>query len=103
MRAMTDIASNRSPLASLTARMRGCSASSSDVRHWVDDFSTQLALVAAGEVITLIPRLARPPLREGLVPRPLRRPPQREVHAVWRNSANASPAIQAVLAELGDA
>ncbi|MER7076705.1 DNA-binding transcriptional regulator, LysR family [Saccharopolyspora kobensis] len=72
-----------------------------DVRHWVDDFSTQLALVAAGEVLALIPRLARPPLREGLVPRPLRRPPQREVHAVWRSSADASPAIRTVLAELG--
>jgi DNA-binding transcriptional LysR family regulator len=72
-----------------------------DVRHLVDDFATQLALVASGEVIALIPRLARPPLGEGLVSRPLRRPPKREVHAAWRRSANASPAIQAVLAELG--
>lgn len=72
-----------------------------DVRHLVDDFATQLSLVAAGEVIALIPRLARPPLGEGLVSRPLRRPPKREVRAAWRRSANASPAIQAVLAELG--
>lgn len=71
-----------------------------DVRHLVDDFATQLSLVASGEVIALIPRLARPPLREGLVSRPLRRPPKREVHAAWRRSANANPAIQAVLAEL---
>lgn len=72
-----------------------------DVRHLVDDFATQLSLVAAGEVIALIPRLARPPLGAGLVARPLRRPPKREVRAAWRRSANASPAIQAVLAELG--
>ncbi len=71
-----------------------------DVRHLIDDFSTQLSLVASGEVIALIPRLARPPLGEGLVSRPLRRPPRREVHAAWRRSADASPAIQAVLAEL---
>jgi DNA-binding transcriptional LysR family regulator len=71
-----------------------------DVRHLVDDFATQLSLVASGEVIALIPRLARPPLGEGLVSRPLRRPPKREVHAAWRRSANASPAIQAVLAAL---
>ncbi|MGW1680419.1 LysR family transcriptional regulator [Saccharopolyspora sp. NPDC002376] len=71
-----------------------------DVCHSVDDFSTQLSLVAGGEVLALIPRLARPPLRESLVSQPLRRPPQREVHAVWRTSANASPAIQAALAEL---
>ncbi|RZU75459.1 DNA-binding transcriptional LysR family regulator [Micromonospora kangleipakensis] len=71
-----------------------------DVRHLVDDFATQLSLVASGDVIALIPRLARPPLGEGLVSRPLRRQPKREVHAAWRRSANASPAIQAVLAEL---
>ncbi len=71
-----------------------------DVRHLVDDFATQLSLVASGDVIALIPRLARPPLREGLVSRPLRRPPKRKVHAAWRRSANDSPAIQAVLAEL---
>ncbi|MCG8918120.1 LysR family transcriptional regulator [Actinokineospora sp. PR83] len=71
-----------------------------DVRHLVDDFSTQLSLVSADRVIALVPRLARPPLGEGLVSRPLRRPPKREVHATWRRSAGASPAIRAVLAEL---
>lgn len=72
-----------------------------DVRHLIDDFATQLSLVAAGDVIALVPRLARPPLGEGLVSRPLRRPPKREVYAAWRRSADASPAIQAVLAVLG--
>ncbi len=71
-----------------------------DVRHLVDDFATQLSLVASGEVIALIPRLARPPLKEGLVVRALRRQPKRAVHAAWRRSADASPAIKAVLAEL---
>ncbi|MGW3962464.1 LysR substrate-binding domain-containing protein [Amycolatopsis sp. NPDC005003] len=74
-----------------------------DVRHRVDDFATQLSLVASGQVVALIPRLARPPLGENLIARPLRRPPKREVHAVWRRSAEASPAIRAVLAELGAA
>lgn len=72
-----------------------------DVRHLVDDFATQLSLVASGEVVALIPRLARPALPEGLVSRPLRRPPRREVQAAWRRSADVSPAIRAVLAELG--
>lgn len=72
-----------------------------DVRHLVDDFATQLSLVASGEVIALIPRLARPPLGEDLVALPLRRPPKREVHAAWRRSADASPAIRALLAEFG--
>jgi len=73
-----------------------------DVRHLIEDFATQLSLVASGDVIALIPRLARPPLG-GLVARPLLRQPKREVHAAWRRSANASPAIQAALAELGSA
>jgi DNA-binding transcriptional LysR family regulator len=72
-----------------------------DVRHLVDDFASQLSLIAAGDVLALIPRLARPPLGEALVSRPLRRQPRREVYAAWRRSASASPAIQAVLAELG--
>jgi DNA-binding transcriptional LysR family regulator len=72
-----------------------------DVRHLVDDFATQLSLVAAADVLALIPRLARPPLGEGLVSRPLRRPPKRAVYAAWRRSANASPAIKALLKELG--
>jgi DNA-binding transcriptional LysR family regulator len=71
-----------------------------DVRHLVDDFATQLSLIASGGVLALIPRLARAPLGEGLVARPLRRQPKREVRAAWRRSANASPAIQALLAEL---
>lgn len=71
-----------------------------DVRHRVDDFATQLALVASGEVVALVPRLARPPLADDLVAVPLARPPRREVHAAWRRSADTSPAIRAVLAEL---
>lgn len=71
-----------------------------EVRHQVDDFATQLSLVAGGAVIALIPRLARPPLPDGLVSRALRRPPERVVHAAWRRSADANPAIHALLAEL---
>ncbi|VVJ16263.1 Transcriptional regulator [Amycolatopsis camponoti] len=72
-----------------------------DVRHLVDDFATQLSLVTSGEVIALIPRLARPPLGDDLIAHPLRRQPKREVHAAWRQSADASPALRAVLAEFG--
>lgn len=71
-----------------------------DVWHLIDDFATQLALVSAGEVIALIPRLARPPLGDNLVVRPVDPPPVRQVCAVWRRSADASPAIRAVLSEL---
>ncbi len=73
-----------------------------DVRHLLDDFATQLSLVDSGDVIALIPRLARPPLGEGLVARLLRRPPKREVYAAWRRSADTSPSIRAVLAQLAE-
>jgi DNA-binding transcriptional LysR family regulator len=73
-----------------------------DVHHLVDDFATQLSLVASGAVIAMIPRLARPPLTDGLVSRPLRHAPEREVQAVWRRSADTSPAIRAVFTELGN-
>lgn len=70
------------------------------VAHLVDDFATQLALIDADDAVALIPRLARPPMPNTLVARPLHRPPTREVHAVWRHSADASPAIRAMLTEL---
>lgn len=72
-----------------------------DVLHLIDDFSTQLALVAAQDVLALIPRLARPPLGADLTCRELLRQPKRDVHAVWRISADDSPTIRALLAELG--
>ena len=79
---------------------RGRARATPTCATWIDDFATQVCLVAAGDVVALIPRLARPPLGEEVVARPLRRPPKREVHAAWRRSANASPAIQTMLAEL---
>ncbi|KAA0021340.1 LysR family transcriptional regulator [Antrihabitans cavernicola] len=71
-----------------------------NVRHLVDDFATQLALAASDNVVALVPRLARPAVGDELVVRPLRRQPKRDVAAAWRHSADASPAIRAVLAEL---
>lgn len=71
-----------------------------DVRHLVDDFSSQLSLVASANVVALIPRLARPPLGDDLVALALQRPPTREVHAAWRRSAESSPSIRALVAEL---
>jgi hypothetical protein len=39
-------------------------------------------------------------MRDGLVSVPLRRAPSRDVFAVWRTSADASPALHAVLTQL---
>ncbi|EGD53295.1 LysR family transcriptional regulator [Gordonia neofelifaecis] len=71
-----------------------------DVVHSVDDFGTQMALVAAGDEVALIPRLARPRVPDGVVVRELHAAPRREVYTVWRQSAEADPALRAVLTEL---
>ena len=71
-----------------------------DVVHSVDDFGTQMALVAADRVLALIPRLARPRVPDGVVVRELHDAPRREVHTVWRSSGEADPALRAVLSAL---
>ncbi|MCB1253111.1 MAG: LysR family transcriptional regulator [Austwickia sp.] len=71
-----------------------------EVRHRIDDFSTQIALVAAGGGIALVPRLARPALPAGLVALPVSPAPTRTVEAAWRRSSQDSPAIRVVLAAL---
>lgn len=81
-------------------RMLASSTQEPDVHHVADDFSTQMALVKDSDFLALMPRLARPPLIKGLTSLPLRRPPRREVSAVWRHSSDASPAIQAMLSVL---
>jgi DNA-binding transcriptional LysR family regulator len=67
-----------------------------EVRHLVDDFASQLALVAAGDVIALMPRLARPPVGDELVVREIQPAPTRLISLAWRKSADDSPAIRAV-------
>ncbi|WP_114201677.1 LysR family transcriptional regulator [Janibacter anophelis] len=74
-----------------------------EVLHSADDFSTQMALVAEGDVFALVPRLARPQPPPGVVVLPLSGPPSREVRAVWRSSSDASPGIRAVIAALAPA
>ncbi|WP_026919330.1 LysR family transcriptional regulator [Gordonia shandongensis] len=82
-------------------RLFAGSETAPDVVHSVDDFGTQMALVAAGDVVALIPRLARPTVPDGVVVRELQGAPRREVHTVWRSSGQDDPALRAVLAELG--
>lgn len=67
------------------------------VRHRVDDFSTQLALVESGGVIALIPRLARSALPPTVRAVPVEPPPVRRIDAVWRASSETNPAVHAVV------
>jgi molybdate transport repressor ModE-like protein len=70
------------------------------VSHTASEHSTQLALVAAGLGVALIPRLGRDPIPAGVRFARLTPAPVRRVFAVWRTSASARPAIGAMLAAL---
>ncbi|MGP3984842.1 LysR family transcriptional regulator [Streptomyces sp. KR80] len=65
-----------------------------DLAHQVAEYQTQLALVAAGLGIALVPRLGRGPLPEGAVALPLDPTPVRRLYALWRPGAARRPAIR---------
>ncbi|MFJ9845740.1 LysR family transcriptional regulator [Kitasatospora sp. NPDC101155] len=71
-----------------------------DVRYQVGEFETQIALVAAGLGMGLVPRLGRGPLPAGVVARPVASQPSRRVFALWRAQASRRPAITAALAAM---
>lgn len=68
--------------------------------HTASEHSTQLALVAAGLGVALVPRLGREPTPSGVRFLALRPAPQRRVHVVWRCSAAGRPAVRAVVNSL---
>ncbi|MFE2351611.1 LysR family transcriptional regulator [Kitasatospora cineracea] len=71
-----------------------------DVAHRVGEFQTQLALIAAGLGLGLIPRLGRGPLPPGVAARPVTPEPVRRVHALWRTQTSRRPAVTATLTAL---
>ncbi|BCJ34309.1 LysR family transcriptional regulator [Actinocatenispora thailandica] len=73
------------------------------VPHTASEHATQLALVAAGLGVALLPRLGRDPVPDGVRFAAVRPAPVRRVFAVWRSAAARQPAIRAALAALRDA
>ncbi|GAA1260387.1 LysR family transcriptional regulator [Kitasatospora nipponensis] len=71
-----------------------------DVLYQVGEFETQIALVAAGLGIGLVPRLGRGPLPPEVLARPVVPEPSRRVFALWRTQASRRPAITAALAAM---
>ncbi|GAA0361695.1 hypothetical protein GCM10009530_09080 [Microbispora corallina] len=67
-------------------------------RHHADDFATVLALVAAGQGVSLVPQLAaaEPPAGVRLVPLPTRR----RTRVAYRRGAAAHPAVAAFVSAL---
>jgi DNA-binding transcriptional LysR family regulator len=70
------------------------------IRHTASEHGTQLALVAAGLGVALIPRLGRDPTPPGIRFVPLDPAPVRRVHLAWRASTGRRPTVGAALAAL---
>jgi DNA-binding transcriptional LysR family regulator len=68
------------------------------VRHHADDFSTVLALVAAGQGVSLVPQLAaaQPPAGVRLVPLPTRR----RTRIAYRQGSATHPAVAAAVSAI---
>ncbi|MGW6461271.1 LysR family transcriptional regulator [Streptomyces sp. NPDC055078] len=80
-----------------TLRAAGCEP---DLAHQAEENHTQLALVAAGLGIAMIPRLGRGTLPPGVVAVPLDPVPRRRLYALWRTGAARRPSITATVAAL---
>lgn len=81
------------------ARMHHGTGSPPRIEHVAADFSSHLAMAAAGLAVALVPRLGRGPLPPGAVAVPVRDPvPTREVAVVHRASMDGSPSVVAVVA-----
>ncbi|WP_431771104.1 LysR family transcriptional regulator [Streptomyces cucumeris] len=64
-----------------------------DLAYQAAENHTQVALVAAGLGIALMPRLGRGTLPEGVTAVPLEPVPVRRLYALWRTGASRRPAI----------
>lgn len=71
-----------------------------DIRHRAEENHTQLALLAAGLGVAMIPRLGRGQLPPGVVAVPLDPVPVRRLYALWRTEAARRPAITAAVSAL---
>ncbi|WKX70425.1 LysR family transcriptional regulator [Streptomyces sp. XD-27] len=73
-----------------------------DLAYQVAEYQTQIALVAAGLGIALVPRLGRSAVPEGVCTIPLEPAPVRRLYALWRPGAARRPAITEAVRVLRD-
>jgi DNA-binding transcriptional LysR family regulator len=74
-----------------------------EVVYSVAEYQTQLAMLAQGIGIGLLPRLGRGPVPAGVTVVPLTPAPSRRLYAIWRTATTRRPAITATLAALKSA
>src|SRR5262249_29964099 len=75
-----------------------------DVRYRTNDAVVSLALVAAGQAVTLLPDMVQADARPGVVVRPIAGDdPHRTIVAATRRADRERPSVQALLAAVRDA
>jgi len=85
-------------------RMFGDQPRQPRIRYWASEFASHVALVAAGAAVSLLPRLGRGTLPDGVVAVPVVEPvPVRTVGLVWRASMAESPAVSFLAGRLRSA
>ncbi|MEU2563887.1 LysR family transcriptional regulator [Streptomyces longispororuber] len=70
------------------------------IAHRAEEHHTQLALVAAGFGVCVVPRLGRDPMPAGVRTAPVRHRVRRHVYVVWRADADRRPSIRAAVEAL---
>jgi DNA-binding transcriptional LysR family regulator len=73
------------------------------IEHTVVEYPTQMAMVAAGMGLAMVPRLGQDPLPAGVVVVPLRPVLTRTIYAVWRTDTDRRPAVRHAVAALRSA
>ncbi|WP_394823819.1 LysR family transcriptional regulator [Pendulispora albinea] len=69
----------------------------------VDEFETQLNLVATGLAVAMVPRLARISVPSGVTILPLDPMPSRRISVVWREASGRRPALEVTATALRQA
>ncbi|MET9481993.1 LysR family transcriptional regulator [Streptomyces sp. NPDC006638] len=80
-----------------TLRAAGCEP---ELAHQAEENHTQIALIAAGLGVAMVPRLGRGPLPPGVRALALDPVPSRRLYALWRAGAARRPAVTATVAAL---
>jgi molybdate transport repressor ModE-like protein len=75
-------------------RMFGSQPRQPRISYWASEFASHVELVRAGAAVSLVPRLGRGGLPDGVVAVPVADPvPVRQIGVVWRASMTESPAV----------
>ena len=71
--------------------------------HVVTEYASQVAMVAVGLGVALVPRMGRGPVPDSVRVLTIEPTPVRQVYAVWRSAMSTRPALQAAVLALKEA